>query len=72
MIFLLVCAFIGVILFEVPSLIRNKHWRELIVFSIFLSMAFLRSLLPAIGVKLPSPAKGIDYLIEDILHLNYQ
>ncbi|EHQ88520.1 hypothetical protein [Desulfosporosinus youngiae] len=72
MIFLLVCAFIGVILFEVPSLIRNKHWRELIVFSIFLSMAFLMSLLPAIGVKLPSPAKGIDYLIEDILHLNYQ
>jgi len=72
MVFLLVCAFIGVILFEVPSLIRNKHWRELIVFSIFLSIAFVLALLATIGVKLPSPARGIDYFMENILHLNYQ
>lgn len=72
MIFLLLSAFIGVILFEVPSLIRKKHWRELVVFSIFLSIAFVMALLPTIGVKIPSPPKGIDYLVRDILHLNYQ
>jgi len=72
MVFLLVSAFIGVILFEVPSLIRNKHWRELIVFSIFLSIAFVMALLATLGVKLPSPSKGIDYFVKDILHLNYQ
>lgn len=71
MIFLLVCAFIGVILFEVPSLIRQKYWRELIVFSLLLAMAFAMSLLETIGVKIPSPAKGMDYLMENILHLNY-
>jgi len=72
MIFLLICVFIGVILFEVPTLIRNKHWRELVVFSIFLSIAFIMALLQTIGVKLPSPAKGIDFLIRDFLHWNYQ
>ncbi|MCO1603275.1 hypothetical protein [Desulfosporosinus nitroreducens] len=71
MIFLLVCVFVGVILFEVPSLIRKKHWRELTVFSILLSIAFGMAFLETIGVKIPSPAKGIDYLMEDILHLNY-
>lgn len=72
MIFLLVGLFIVIILFETPSLIRHKHWRELIVFSIILSMAFVMTFLPTIGVKLPSPARGIDHLIEDILHINYQ
>lgn len=72
MIFLLLSVFIGVILFEVPSLIRKKQWRELIVFSILLSIAFVMALLQTIGVKLPNPSKGIDFLVRDILHLNYQ
>jgi len=72
MIFLLVIVFIVVILFEVPSLIRKKHWRELGVFSILLSIAFVMSLLLTIGIKLPSPAKGLVFLVRDILHLNYQ
>ena len=71
MIFLLVCAFLGVILIEVPSLISKKHWRELVVFSILLSIAFVMALLQTIGVKLPSPTKAIDHLVEDVLHLNY-
>ncbi len=72
MIFLLIGVFIGVILFEVPTLIRQKHWRELTVFSVLLSMAFLIALLEIIGVNLPSPAKGVDYIIRDILQLNYE
>ena len=72
MIFLLITVFIGIILFEVPSLIMNKHWRELIVFSSLLSMAFILSLLQILDVKVPSPSEGIDFLIRDVLHLNYK
>ena len=72
MIFLLITVFIGIILFEVPSLIMNKHWRELIVFSSLLSMAFILSLLQILDVKVPNPSEGIDFLIREVLHLNYK
>ena len=72
MIFLLIIVFIGIALFEIPGLIRKKYWRELTVFSIFLLLAFILSLLQAIGTKIPSPMKGIQYLVKDILHLNYR
>jgi hypothetical protein len=70
MTFLLILAFLGVALFEVPNLIRNKHWRELTFFSAFLAFAFLLSLLQILNVELPNPIRGIQYLIKDILHLN--
>lgn len=72
MIFLLVIAFIGVILFEVPGLIQNKHWRELAVFSILLLLGFILALLQTLGVKVPNLSMGIDFLIRDVLHLNYK
>lgn len=71
MIFLLILVFIVIGLIEVPVLIRNKHWRELIAFSFFLLVAFIMTLLQTLGVKLPSPLNSINYLIKDILHLNY-
>ena len=72
MIFLLIIVFIGIAFFEVPELIRKKYWRELTAFSFFFLLAFILSLLQTIDVKIPSPMKGIQYLIKDILHLNYK
>lgn len=72
MIVLLTIAFLGVVLFEVPDLIRKKHWRELIAFSVFLSLAFGLAVLQIFGVKIPSPIRGIVYLIKDVLHLSYK
>ncbi|MHB8072480.1 hypothetical protein [Desulfosporosinus fructosivorans] len=71
MIVLLLLAFIVIVLIEVPSLIKKKHWRELTVFSIFLVTAFIMALLQIIGVTMPNPFHGTTYLIRDILHLNY-
>lgn len=62
MILLLFIIFIGVILFEVPGLVRKKYWRELTFFSLFLLVAFTLALLQVIGVKIPSPFNGINYL----------
>lgn len=71
-IFMLIMFFIGVVFIEVPELIRKKYWRELTVFSLLLLLAFILSLLQTMGVKIPSPMKGIQYLIKDILHLSYE
>lgn len=72
MIFLLISFFIGTILFEAPNLIRNKHWRELTAFSTLLLLAFALVLLQIFGVKIPNPGKFVDFLIRDLLHLNYE
>lgn len=71
MIVLLILVFTGAAWFEVPGLIRKQHFRELTVFSLFLLTAFILAFLQIIGVKIPSPVDGIEYLIKDLLHLNY-
>ncbi|SMC26437.1 hypothetical protein SAMN02745134_02834 [Clostridium acidisoli DSM 12555] len=72
MIFLLIIIFIGIIFFEAPSLIKNKHWYELKVFSVFLFIAFVMSVLQVKDIPIPNPAKGMEYLVKDVLHLNYK
>ncbi len=72
MIFLLIIAFTGIILFETPGLIKNRYWHELRIFSVFLIVAFVMSLFYIIGIPIPNPVKGEEYLIKDILHLNYK
>jgi hypothetical protein len=72
MIFLLIVIFIGVAFLELPGLIKRRYWRELKVFSLFLLIAFIMSLFHIIGIPLPNPVKEMDYLVKDILHLNYK
>lgn len=71
MIFLLILVYSGLMLFEVPELIRNKYWRELSIFSLLLLFSFVLSLLQAKGIELPNITHGLIYLIRDILHLGY-
>ena len=72
MVFLLILVFIVIALIEIPSLIRKKYWRELVVFLFFLLFVFIMTLLQIIGIKLPNPVKGLEYLIKDVLHLSYE
>jgi hypothetical protein len=67
LIILLISAFLGIILFEVPGLIQKQYWRELVVFSAFLLFAFIVSLLQVLGVKLPNPNTGIEQLIKGVM-----
>ena len=72
LIFLLVGVFIVIVFIEVPGIVREKDRRQLAVYSFFLLLALVLSLLLTIGVKIPSPMKGIQYVIKDILHWNYK
>lgn len=72
MIFLLITVFTGIALFEVPSLIRKKHWREIVVFAFFLLAAFVLTLLQTLGVKFIPLLKILEYIFKDLLHLSYK
>lgn len=72
MVFLLIIIFIGITFFEVPEMIRNGYWHELKMFSVFLIAAFTMSLLYILGIPIPNPVKGMEYVVKDLLHLNYK
>ncbi|SDM99815.1 hypothetical protein [Acetanaerobacterium elongatum] len=57
---------------ETPALIQKKMWRELVVFSVLFVFSFVVCLLYAMGVDVPSPIRGIKYLLENVLKLTYR
>lgn len=65
-IFVLVLLFSGLALLEIPKLMRKKQWPELITSTVLLSIGFVLSFLQVIGVEVPNPNKGIEYLIKMI------
>lgn len=64
MITLLILAFVGIALYEIPQLVRKKHLQDLVVFSSFFMFAFLFSLLQSIGVKFPNPLTVITNIVK--------
>lgn len=61
---ILFLVFACIALLEIPKLLRKKQWPELITSSVLLAIGFILSLLQIIGVKIPNPNKGIEYLIQ--------
>lgn len=57
---------------ETPTLIQKKMWRELVVFAVLFVFSFVVCFLYAMGVDVPSPIRGIKYLLENVLKLTYR
>jgi hypothetical protein len=66
---LLIYAFIAVL--NIPGMIKKKEWRELAAFSVFYAAGFLLGLLYVLDIPIPSPMKGLDYLIVEVLGIKY-
>lgn len=71
-IILVVLAFLVIAYFNVPKLIRAKEWRELTVFMSLYTLGMTLSILLIIGVTIPSPIKGAQYILKDVLNLHYK
>jgi hypothetical protein len=71
MIFLVILVFGAVALLQIPALVKQKYWRELIAFSLLHIIAFTLSLLYVSGVLLPSPMPFLKYVVQDVLHIKY-
>lgn len=52
---------------EMVPLYKKNKTKELVVYSIFFAAAFIISLLLSLGVKIPSPAKPIENIVNAIL-----
>ncbi|WPC44371.1 hypothetical protein [Clostridium sp. JS66] len=72
MVFLLMIIFISIILYEVPHMVKGGYWHELKVFFVFLIVAFIISLFYILEIPIPNPVKGMEYVVKDLLHLNYK
>lgn len=64
MILLIILIYILIGFFEMFSLIKQNKKKELILYSVFFSWAFILSILLNLGVKIPSPAKPIENFVE--------
>lgn len=65
-VFILILTFSGIAFIQAPSLIRKKQWGELTVVFVLLAIGFTLSLLQTIGVQVPNPNKGIEFLIKQM------
>lgn len=72
MIILLLILFAIIAYANIPPLVKKKQWWDLKVYCAFFIVALTLSVLLMMGVSIPSPIKGIQYIIKDLLHLNYQ
>jgi len=63
-IFALILAFAAIALVDIPALFKAKQRRTLIAYFSLLFTGFILSLLQVVGVKMPNPHKGIEYLIK--------
>jgi len=70
MIFLLLI-YALIIIISVPGLIKRREWRELAAFSILYIVAFVLGLLYALDIPIPSPMKGLQHFIVDVLGIKY-
>ncbi|NLO47613.1 MAG: hypothetical protein GX111_04740 [Clostridiales bacterium] len=69
---LLVIIIFGLLaLYDFSSLVKKKKWYEVEVLLFFYVFVFTLAMLTVNGVKLPSPAKGAQHLIVDILKIGY-
>ncbi|SMC90090.1 hypothetical protein SAMN02745168_0261 [Papillibacter cinnamivorans DSM 12816] len=68
---LLLAVFAVIALSEVPTLIREKRWRELIAFSALYGLALFYASSLTLGAPPPSPIRLIMYFIKDVLHIGY-
>lgn len=71
MIALLILAFTIPVLIEVPGLIREKSWWELIVFSVLMITAFFISLMQILKIEIPNPVRDTQYLVKSLIPFGY-
>lgn len=61
----------AIALYDLPELIRKRRWADVTVFSILYVAGATLALLLYFGVQIPSPIRGVQYLLGEVLHLKY-
>lgn len=69
--FLIIFGLAAIALYDLPELIRKRRWADLSVFCILYVGGAALALLLYFGVDIPSPIRGVQYLLGEVLHLKY-
>jgi hypothetical protein len=64
--YLLALIILGIIAYEVPGLIKERMWRELIAFSVLLLIGMIYSYGQVLALSLPNPATVLDFLFQPV------
>ncbi len=67
MIVLCTAVYILFALSDIIPIVKGKRWKALVVYSIFITMAYILTLLTELGVKIYSPTYPIKHIITAIL-----
>lgn len=72
LIVILIVGFALIALVDFPSVMKARQLKEIVVYSSLFILAFVISLLQIMHIDVPSPAKGLWFLIENVLHIAYK
>lgn len=74
MMILLLLGFAAAAAVDLPGLLRQRAWRTLAVYGVFMLAALAVAVLRQLDVPLPNPVKNTQYLVRAVfqaLHLTY-
>lgn len=69
MVALLLAILVLIVVLEVPPLVKNRMWRELVAFSVYMLIGAALSIPQAMGIQLPNPTKTIEALFRPLAEL---
>lgn len=64
---LIIIAYVIVGIWEIRPMYKSKEYKEIAVYMVLYSAAFVISVLLSLGVKIPSPAEPIANIVEAIV-----
>lgn len=67
MVILLILLVLVVVILETPELVKKRLWKELVVFSIILSLGMIYSVGQVYSWSLPNPEKRLEYMVKPFL-----
>lgn len=66
LIILLVAIFIGIILYDIPKLVKQKMWKELITYSIIMAIGMALGIPQVYKIRPPNPNDAIEAIFRPI------
>lgn len=57
---------------NVPGMVKEKLWKELLKYAAMFLVVFALAVLVALDVNVPSPIKGLMTFYRDVLHLSFK
>ncbi|MBK1811481.1 hypothetical protein JHL18_12705 [Clostridium sp. YIM B02505] len=64
--------FISIILIEVPEMLKERRFKELRIFSILTFLGLILWIFYVLRISIFNPAKIIEYIVKDTLHISYK